>query len=137
MPIFFKLDLTDFSREYDIFPQEYDYNKMQETLTANKIDSNKHILIGLHLGCHGLSRKRTRLLNKFNHKKAWPIKNFIKLAKALTKHNPNIKIIITGSKQETHLATKFTSKLPTTINLVNQTSIHGISRTHKSLSDFH
>ena len=75
------------------------------------------------MGCHGLAKKRTRLWNKFSHPKAWPLKNFIGLTKKLQEYNSSIRIILTGTEEETKLGAMFCKKSPRSINLINQTSV--------------
>jgi len=119
----FNFDLSKFAKHYDIFPQNTNFTYIEKIFAKNNISLAKEILIGFHLGCHSLAKNRTRLWKKSSHKKAWPLKNFIRLNEKLYKYNPNIRIILTGSKEEEQLGTKFCKNHPQTINLINQTSV--------------
>jgi len=86
------------------------------------------ILVSIHLGCG------TTLLHgwKFFYKgraddeRLWSIERYIALGQALIQENPNIRIIITGTRNESFLAKKFEKNVPGTINLVGKTSAKNI-----------
>ncbi|HCU05331.1 MAG: hypothetical protein A2X77_04250 [Gammaproteobacteria bacterium GWE2_42_36] len=110
--------LDNFNPHYDLFPQAEHHARIQHLLT-----DDEGVFIGYHMGCHGLAKKRTRLWNPYQHKKAWPLNSFIALSKQLKRYNPSIRIVLTGSKAEEALGKLFCKKIPDTINLINQTSI--------------
>ena len=97
--------------------------RANQLLLENNIDASKDVLIGYQLGCHGLAKKRTRIFNRFAHPKAWPLKNFIKLMRALKEWNPHVRAVLTGVENEVELGKEFCKKFPDTINLINQTSV--------------
>jgi len=119
----FGYSLANFPRYYELYPDENNFSKIKNLLQKHDINFTKDKLIGFHMGCHGLARKRTRLWKRLYHQKAWPVKNFIKLAKKLTQANNDIKFVLTGTEEEYKLANIFCKKIPNTINLINQTSV--------------
>lgn len=119
----FQYDLNNFTKQYDIYPQRKNFTHIEKLLSLKNVDINNEILVGFHMGCHGLAKKRTRLLNKFSHPKAWPLKNFVGFTEKLQKYNSSIRIVLTGTEEETKLGTMFCKKFPNSINLINQTSV--------------
>lgn len=117
------VDLTNFNFNYDLYPQKENIGRVTLLLSKSGVGFKKDILIGFHLGCHGLSKKRSRIFNKLSHPKAWHIKKYIKLAKRLQKHNNNIRIVLTGSKEELLLEKLFCKKIKKTISCINKLSI--------------
>lgn len=105
--------------EYQLYPT----NKDQEFVEDLLHDDKKYI--GLHLGCHGINKRTSLLLwrNKTDHKKIWPLKNFIQLAKHLKQHHPGYCIVLTGGENELHLANQFKKYMPDAINLVGKTNV--------------
>ena len=79
----------------------------------------------MHLGC---GRTKTHGWNFFKksartHKKLLPIKAYVALANALIQYNSNIRIVITGTKNEKFFGDAFAKSVPRTINLIAKTSI--------------
>lgn len=86
------------------------------------------ILISIHLGCgttllHGWKFFYSK---RADDKRLWSIDRYIELGNALVEANPNIRIIITGTRNESFLAKKFQKNVARTINLVNKTSAKDI-----------
>lgn len=83
------------------------------------------LLVNIHLGCgttllHGWKffyHKRS------DDKKLWPIEQYVHLGNALVNALPGVRIVITGTRNESFLAKKFTRQVPGTINLVGKTSV--------------
>ena len=119
----FNFDLSNFARHYDIFPQNSNFSYIEKLLAENNIKPKQELLIGFHVGCHGLAKNRSRLWKRFSHPRVWPLKKFIQLAKKLYQYNPAIRIILTGAKEEKRLGKIFCKKYPEAINLINQTSV--------------
>lgn len=119
----FQYDLNNFTRQYDIYPQQENFTHIEKLLSLKNIDVNNEILIGFHMGCFSLVKRRTRLWNKFSHPRVWLLKNFIELTEKLRKYNSLIRIVLTGSGEETKLGTIFCKKFPNSINLINRTSV--------------
>ena len=119
----FDFDLVNFDASYSLYPQQEHMQNIEKMLKRGGVNFTDDVLIGFHLGCHGLAKKRTRFWKRHSHPKAWPFKSFVKLAKKLQKHNPHIKIVLTGSKSEEKLGQLFGKKINNTINLIGQTSV--------------
>jgi len=117
----FEFDLDGFDPKYDLFPQAENHEKIRKIFKENNIVDDD-IVIGYHMGCHGIAKKHTRFWKNLTHRKAWPLKNFIKLSKKL-KNDKRVRIIITGSKEEIKLDERFCKKVPGTINLIDKTSV--------------
>ena len=83
------------------------------------------IVVCMHLGCGRTKTHGWNFLNKSGrtHKKLLPIKAYVELANALIMHNSNIRVVITGTKNEKFLGEAFTKSIPRTINLIAKTSI--------------
>jgi ADP-heptose:LPS heptosyltransferase len=84
-----------------------------------------NLLISIHLGCgttklHGWKFFYSK---RADDKKLWPVDEYIQLGKALMDANPKVRIIITGTRNESFLAKQFEREVPGTINLVGKTSV--------------
>ena len=87
------------------------------------IESNS-VLINIHLGLGRTSLHGWKFFYKdrANDVRLWPIEEYIKLGQELIRENPRVRIVITGTKNESFLAKKFARTIPGTINLVGKTS---------------
>lgn len=82
-------------------------------------------VINLHLGCgttllHGWKFFYSR---RADDKKLWSIDAYIALGKALHARIPKLKIVVTGTSNESFLVKKFVKQMPETINLVGKTTV--------------
>lgn len=131
----FSLTQDDYCK-YVLPTQDSHRKKIINLLTAQDIKSNRDILIGLHLGCHGLAKRDWRFWKLPKHKKVWTITNFLALANKLQQKNPHIHFVLTGSRNEEMLAKHFLAKQPSAINLVNKTSVHELAALMSHLKVF-
>lgn len=118
-----KCEVMDEDKKYAIYPQTEHFNSVKNLLIKQGVRFDQDILIGCHLGCHGLAKRGWRPWKRFQHDKVWPLKNFLILERLLKQHHPHIRFVLTGSKNEDVLAKKFIKRSPTAINLINQTSV--------------
>lgn len=83
------------------------------------------ILICIHLGCQRTAIHGWKFFYKHRatHQKLWPVDKYIALGNQLMQANPNIRIVITGTKHESFLGKKFERNVPGTINLIGKTSV--------------
>ncbi|MEZ0316930.1 MAG: glycosyltransferase family 9 protein, partial [Methylophilaceae bacterium] len=84
-----------------------------------------NILINIHMGCgrtllHGW---KFFYKDRANDVRLWPVENYVKLGNALISRNSKIRIVITGTRNESFLAKSFEKNVPGTINLVGKTSV--------------
>jgi len=86
------------------------------------------ILINIHLGCGTTSLHGWKFFykNRANNERLWSVEQYIALGKALINANPKIRIIVTGTKNESFLAKQFQQQVANTINLVGKTSAKDI-----------
>ncbi len=91
------------------------------------VDANE-ILINIHLGCGTTSLHGWKFFykNRATNERLWSLEQYIALGKTLISANPKIRIIVTGTKNESFLAKQFQQQLPNTINLVGKTSAKDI-----------
>lgn len=116
--------IPDQFRHYEIYPDAKDEQAI-ETLLLNKgVDLKQHQVIGLHLGAYGVAKRKFYQLGKKydNFHKTWGWDNYKQLTKTLLAENPNLKILLTGSKGEKPFIEKFCKAVPQAINLANQTT---------------
>jgi ADP-heptose:LPS heptosyltransferase len=126
--------IEDADRHYQLFPRTGDFDKINKLLNQ---DVSTKIFIGLHLGCHSISKRETwKIWKKPAHPKVWPLEKFIQLAKQLQQFNSRICFVVTGSKGEETLAETFCKKIPNSINLVNQTSVLEMAALMQQLKAF-
>lgn len=132
----FAINLEGFPRHYDLFPVLGNHENIKKLIGQKLGDLESFILVGFHLGCHGLAKKRNKFWRRNKHQKAWPVEKFIKLGKLLMEANPRVRIVVTGSKEEEAIGKIFSRKIPQTINLINQTSVHDVAALMKYLKVF-
>lgn len=86
------------------------------------------ILINIHLGCGTTSLHGWKFFYKdrANNERLWSVERYVELGRALVNSNPNVRIVITGTKNEAFLAKQFQQQVPQTINLVGKTSAKDI-----------
>lgn len=103
---------------YELFPDEEDARSINLFL-----DKNAHY-VGFHLGCHGINKGRrfSLLGRKKEHKRLWPLQNFVELAQLIKREHAACRLVITGGANEQHLAARFMKQIPDAINLVGKTS---------------
>lgn len=101
------------------------------------IDSGS-ILINIHLGLGRTSLHGWKFFyrDRANDIRLWPIEDYIKLGQEIIRENPRIRIVITGTRNESFLARKFVRAIPETINLVGKTSASDIYNLMSRLSLF-
>lgn len=110
---------------YRLYPSEADHQAIQQLLRENgaSFDDNE-ILIGCHMGnFKTASRLRKFWKRQYYSKKTWPVDKFAELQKKLYAKNPNIKLVLTGSKGEEKLVSELHKKLPNTIDIIAKTSV--------------
>jgi ADP-heptose:LPS heptosyltransferase len=110
-------------RSYKLYPDDKDKKHIEALFNVKKIDPKKDILIGCQIGCHSLAKKRIFFRKNRSHPKIWPLEHIQTFAKFCEQHNPNIKIIITGSQNEKKLAKKLVKNSSNIADFVNETSV--------------
>lgn len=117
-------EIKDSDRFYKLYPDEQDKNFIKKLLLKHQVDFERDILIGCQIGCHSIAQKKWALFRKkLTHPKIWPFEYFLELAEKLNQFNSHIRLVLTGSKSEKVLGDRFTKKIPTAINLIDQTNI--------------
>jgi len=118
----FQIDFTMVGRYYRLYPL-----KSHSIKIANLLEkmgkSPGDILIGCHLGCHRIARRGWKIWrkNRVQHKKVWPIENYIALAKKFESHK-NVRFVLIGGGKELFLGKRFLKGCPSAINLIGKTS---------------
>lgn len=120
------LPIKEEDKTYFIYPSPEDVQVIEKLFESHELNKEA-LLIGLHLGCHSIAKRKWLpwpFRSPLNHEKVWPIKKFIELANLLNQYNSKITFILTGSKTENILAEQFINKIPNSVNLVGKTSVH-------------
>lgn len=123
-------------RSYQLFPDTEDTTYIENLFKTHHIDFKNDILIGLHIGCHSIAKKKFGFLKKMTHPKIWPFESIIELTQKFYHEKPQIKIIITGSRSEKILGNKLTKLSPNIINLIDKTSVPQLCALMKYLKVF-
>lgn len=111
-------------RHYRLFPDQTDRNFVKDLLVQNQVDFDNDILVGCQIGCHSIAQKKWAIFRKkLTHPKIWPFEYFLELAERLYKHNPHIRLVLTGSHSEKILGNRLCKKIPSAINLIDKTNI--------------
>lgn len=113
------------SERFFLYPQSKDQEKIANLLKEQGIEFGRHRLIGCHLGCHGLARRSLRLKfwRRWDHDKVWSHNNYLKLIRRLHASDPNIRVVLTGTKNEIILGNKLLRKEKRCISLIDKTSV--------------
>lgn len=113
--------------DYQLYPDDADRAYADSLIPAG------HSYVGLHLGCHGINRKRGIFpCRKKQHEKVWPLEYFVELAQRLMHAGHGI--VITGGENERHLADAFQRQVPDSINLAGETSVLQLAACMRNLS---
>lgn len=96
------------------------------------------LLVGIHLGLgrtllHGW---KFFYKDRANDVRLWPIEKYIALGQQLVNANPKIRIVVTGTRNESFLARQLVRGVPNTINLAGKTSASDVYRLMRRLSLF-
>lgn len=97
---------------------------------AMRLPSGPEVLqVNIHLGCgttllHGWKFFYSR---RAADKKLWPLDAYIALGRELVARDPRIRIVLTGTRNEAFLASKFEKAVPGTVNLVGQTRVSDLT----------
>lgn len=102
------------------------------------------LLLGLHLGCHGLHKKRRSFWRRKTHAKAWPVARYVEFArlvrdsfhKQLDAQHRDVHFVVTGSGAERELARDFCGNVPEAMDLTDQTSVGELAALMSRLSMF-
>lgn len=119
-----KIELVDADKTYVIKT-----SKEVDLLLPESSSRHQDTVINIHLGCgttllHGWKFFYSR---RADDKKLWSIHAYIALGQALQARIPNLKIVITGTNNESFLAKKFAKQVPNTINLVGKTTVSDLA----------
>lgn len=127
------VSITDDDRAYVV-----ETNQTAEHLLSKYGIASDSALINIHLGCgttllHGWKFFYAR---RADDKKLWSIEAYIALGNALQARIPHLRIVITGTSNESFLAKKFEKQVPNTINLVGKTTVSDLSALMKRANLF-
>lgn len=118
------VEVTDEDRHYVL-----QTHQLAETLLNKYALTNDDVIICIHLGCgttllHGWKFFYSR---RADDKKLWSIDAYIALGQALRVAIPKLRVLITGTGNESFLAKKFEKQVPNTINLVGKTTVSDLT----------
>lgn len=113
--------------DYLLYPQPEHFKKIEQLFQAADVDLHHDVLIGCHMGCSQITRKGWKFWKKTAGHKSWPIENFKQLEEQLRRDNHNVRFVLTGSKNESHLCQQLTAHSERAIDLSGQTSVLELS----------
>jgi len=120
----FGYDWNAVDNHYVIVPQDKHVEEARALLAH--IPAGRTPLIGLHLGCHHVAKRGWRFWEKTQHKRMWPVENFIALGQLIAQRYPDHHFILTGSDTERFLGEQFATACPNTLNIMGNTSVGGL-----------
>lgn len=120
--------ITEGDRKYTLYPQPNNFAKVKGLLLSQGVSLNDDVLIGCHLGCHGIAKRDMKFWKPLfwqplTHRKIWPLENFIALEAAARKYNPRMRFVLTGSKTEKSLGNIFKRQSKDVIDLTGKFSV--------------
>lgn len=114
-------DIHDDDRHYVISESP---DQLAALLPGNE-ELGDSLLVNIHLGCGRTLLHGWKFFYKgrADDKKLWPIDAYIDLGRELKRQNPNIRLVLTGTRNEAFLAKQFARNVEGTINLAGKTSV--------------
>jgi ADP-heptose:LPS heptosyltransferase len=127
------LDQSD--RHYVLCPAPSDFATIGAQLAGVRIGE---ILVGFHLGTGRTELRGWQWFyrNRAKDPRIWPVAEYAAVARRLREINPNIRSVLTGTRNERFLARAFSRTVPDAINLVGKTSLLELAALMRHLSVF-
>lgn len=113
-------------KRYKMYPSHEDKAWVEGLLARHQVQDTQSLVV-LHLGCHGLKKRRSVFRRSLHHRKAWPLAHWLSFAHQLQQRHEHIRFVLTGTLDETQLAEPFIQHFPDTINVIAQTNIQQLS----------
>jgi len=123
-----KREITEEDQRYTLYPQSHHFDKVKGLLLSQGVSLSNDILVGCHIGCHGIAKRgkkfwKSLFWKSLTHHKIWPLENFIALEAAARKYNPRMRFVLTGSKTEKSLGKIFKRQSKDVIDLTGKISV--------------
>lgn len=115
-------DIAEEDRRYVLCPQPRNAERIAMLLQSV---SPEERLIGFHLGSGHTSTHGWNFLHRGRDRNArlWPQENYIALARLMSRHDPSLTIVLSGSRNDRFLGRRFVREVPGAINLIGSTSL--------------
>ncbi len=115
-------EVTDEDRRYVLCAQHKHARRVEELLHAVRPDER---LVCLHLGNGRTAGKGWMFWYRGRDKdpRLWPQENYVALARILSRENPKIRYVLTGSRHDRFLGARFIREIPDAISLMGATSL--------------
>jgi ADP-heptose:LPS heptosyltransferase len=86
-------------------------------------------LVGFHLGTGRTAIHGWKFWYAKREKdpRLWPVDRYVELAKRLRQENPDLGLVITGSRNERFLGARFEKEIAGTVNLIGRTTLHELA----------
>jgi len=128
----FVLQQLPSAAEFPVGPYELNVNA-QDKADADRLlksipTAPEPFVIALHMGCHQISKKGQRFLNRLfpflmtKDTRSWSFKRFDHLVQRLVQKHPSVYIVLTGSSSEAFAADALTAH-PHILNLIGKTNV--------------
>lgn len=128
------LDDAPALRTYDLPITDAEQQRVKALLAQRNLVDHDGPVIGLHLGCHTLAKKKWFWQQKKGHWRVWPLERFVAMGRMLQQRYPKLHFVITGTESEKPLAHAFMkSGLPAT-SLVGQLGVGELASLLDNLS---
>ncbi len=113
------LPVSDEDRQYHLAGASSLHPELEQAL-----QTQVKPVVGIHLGCGKTAIHGWKFFynKRGEHRKLWPLENYIELGRLLRERFPDCALVITGAKNEAFLARSFAREIPGTINLAGKTS---------------
>jgi ADP-heptose:LPS heptosyltransferase len=114
------IDQSD--RHYVLCPAVADFATISGHLAGVRVGE---ILVGLHLGTGRTELRGWQWFypNRAKDPRIWPVARYAAVARRLREIDPNVRCVLTGTRNERFLARAFSRAVPDAINLVGKTSL--------------
>jgi ADP-heptose:LPS heptosyltransferase len=112
----------------DIADRQYFLGNPSKNFIISKSFYKNKPIINMHLGSARANLHGWKFWHykRAEEEKVWNVENYITLGKKLLELHPNLKITLTGSKNESFLAKRLLKKIPSAIDLTGKTTVQDL-----------
>jgi len=121
-------------RRYFLYPQPAHFARVRGYLRGT--EGRK--LVGVHLGTGHTAVHGWRFWSatRAKDRRIWPLENYLAMVLQLRETDPQLRFVLTGSRNERFLGKTFLRQVPEAINLIGRTSLLDLAALMPSLSVF-
>ncbi|MBW1682049.1 MAG: glycosyltransferase family 9 protein [Deltaproteobacteria bacterium] len=121
---------------YALYPRQEHYSRIGALLESQGASPDQDILVGCHLGCHGIAKRGRLFWKSLVHEKVWPLERFVELERMARDLDPRVRFVLTGSRNERRLGKAFRARGARAVDLIGRTSVLDLAALIRTLDVF-